>query len=67
MGHGLKIFGKCFGKPNLLKSKYGPPPFLRRTSTGLTVLVTYIDEIIITDTNSYGIHRLQDSLHASFV
>ena len=40
--------------------------FLHRSSDGITVLLVYVDDIIISGTNSGMITHLQASLHESF-
>lgn len=47
-------------------SPYDPSKFLHRTSTGIAVLLVYVDDIIIIGTNIAMIHQLHASLHQSF-
>lgn len=43
-----------------------PSMFLHRSSNGITVLLVYVDDIIISRTDSSMINHLQASLHESF-
>ena len=47
-------------------SSYDPSMFLHHASTGITILLVYVDDIIITGTDADMIHQLQASLHESF-
>eukprot|EP00268_Persea_americana_P067868 TRINITY_DN9389_c0_g1_i14.p1 TRINITY_DN9389_c0_g1~~TRINITY_DN9389_c0_g1_i14.p1 ORF type:complete len:382 (-),score=56.41 TRINITY_DN9389_c0_g1_i14:482-1627(-) len=47
-------------------SPYDPSMFLHHASTGITILLVYVDDIIITGTDADMIHQLQASLHESF-
>ena len=40
--------------------------FLHRSSNGITVILVYVDDIIISGTDSFMINNLQASLHESF-
>ncbi|RWR91574.1 Retrovirus-related Pol polyprotein from transposon TNT 1-94 [Cinnamomum micranthum f. kanehirae] len=48
------------------QSPYDPSLFLHHTSTGITILLVYVDDIIITGTDTATIQDLQISLHQSF-
>lgn len=47
-------------------SPYDPSMFLHHASTGITVLLVYVDDILITGTNTNMIHKIQASLHEFF-
>ena len=51
---------------NFSQSPYDPSIFLHCTSTGITALPIYVDDIIITATDTSMIKELQGSLHQSF-
>lgn len=51
---------------NFSQSPYDPSMFLHCTSTGITVLLVYADDIIITGMDITIIKELQGSLHQSF-
>ena len=51
---------------NFQRSQYDPSLFLRKTSHGITILLVYIDDIIITGDDPHNILQLQKSLHASY-
>ena len=53
-------------KLKFCQSQYDPSMFLHCTSTGITVLLVYVDDIIITGTDGAMINELQNSLHQSF-
>ena len=48
------------------QSPYDPSLFLKKTAQATTMLLVYVDDIIITGTHSNMIHRLQSSLQAAF-
>ena len=48
------------------QSPYNPSLFLQAASTGVTVLLVYVDDIIITDTDDGMIMSIQASLRDSF-
>ena len=48
------------------QSQYDSSLFLCKTSTGIVILLIYVDDIVITGTDSALIDRLQQHLHASF-
>ena len=48
------------------QSQYDSYLFLCKTSTGIVILLVYVDDIVITRTNSTLITRLQQHLQASF-
>ena len=48
------------------KSQYDSSLFLCKTATGIVILLVYVDDIIITRTDSTLITRLQQRLQASF-
>lgn len=48
------------------QSQYDPSLFLCKTSAGIVLLLVYVDDIVITETDSTLISRLQHHLHASF-
>eukprot|EP00268_Persea_americana_P042892 TRINITY_DN4297_c2_g1_i1.p2 TRINITY_DN4297_c2_g1~~TRINITY_DN4297_c2_g1_i1.p2 ORF type:complete len:165 (+),score=16.18 TRINITY_DN4297_c2_g1_i1:205-699(+) len=48
------------------QSPYDPSLFLHRTLDGITVLLVYVDDIIISGTDSSMIRQLQASLNESF-
>ena len=47
-------------------SQYDPSMFLHHASSGITVLLVYVDDIVITGPNAKMIHDLQASLHQTF-
>jgi hypothetical protein len=47
-------------------SKYDSSLFHCKTSMGIVLLLIYVDDIVITGTNSILITRLQQNLQASF-
>eukprot|EP00268_Persea_americana_P024866 TRINITY_DN24259_c0_g2_i1.p1 TRINITY_DN24259_c0_g2~~TRINITY_DN24259_c0_g2_i1.p1 ORF type:complete len:108 (-),score=12.16 TRINITY_DN24259_c0_g2_i1:185-508(-) len=42
-----------------IQSKNDPPMFLQRSSSGIPVLPVYVDDIIITQSDKYGIQYLK--------
>ena len=48
------------------QSPYDPSLFLHKSPSGITILLVYVDDIIITGTDSEMISKLQSSLHQSF-
>ena len=48
------------------QSQYDSSLFLCKTSTGIVILLIYVDDIVITGTDSVLIARLQQHLQASF-
>ena len=48
------------------QSPYDPSLFLNNTAQATTILLVYVDDIIITGTHSNMIHSLQSSLQAAF-
>lgn len=46
--------------------QYDPSMFLHHAPSGITVLLVYVDDIVITGPNAQMIHELQASLHRSF-
>lgn len=51
---------------DFLQSQYDLSLIFRKTSHGITILLVYIDDIIITGDDPNIILQLQKSLHASF-
>ncbi len=49
-----------------VQSQYDSSLFLRKTSTGIVLLLIYVDDIVITGTDSLLITQLQQHLHDSF-
>ncbi|XXG59644.1 hypothetical protein AAC387_Pa04g1693 [Persea americana] len=49
-----------------VQSPYDPSLFLNNTAQATTILLIYVDDIIITSTHSKLIHSLQSSLQAAF-
>ena len=47
-------------------SPYDPSMFLHHASKGITILLVYVDDVIITGPNADMIYQLQCSLHDSF-
>ena len=48
------------------QSQYDSSLFLCKTATGIVILLVYVDDIVITGTDSTLITRLQQRLQASF-
>lgn len=46
------------------QSQFDPSMFLQQTSAGVTILLDYVDDIIITRSDSLRITKLQDSLQS---
>ena len=40
--------------------------FLRKSSSGITVLLVYVDDIVITGSDMIGIQEIKDTLNSSF-
>lgn len=59
-------FWKTLVLTDFLQSQYDLSLFFRKTSHGITILLVYIDDIIITGDDPNIILQLQKSLHASF-
>jgi hypothetical protein len=51
---------------SFVQSQYDSSLFLCKTSTGLVLLLVYVDDIVITDTDSTLIAHLKQNLRASF-
>ncbi|CAL1376492.1 unnamed protein product [Linum trigynum] len=49
-----------------VQSQNDPSLFLRQTTTGLTVLLLYVDDMIITGSDHVGIQELKETLHQAF-
>ena len=48
------------------KSKYDNSVFYRNSSSGIILLVVYVDDIVITGSDSKGISSLKSFLHIQF-
>ncbi|CAL8997966.1 unnamed protein product [Prunus brigantina] len=48
------------------QSQYDSSLFLQRTSMGIVVLLVYVDDIVITDSDSEAISEVQTLLHSTF-
>eukprot|EP00268_Persea_americana_P067870 TRINITY_DN9389_c0_g1_i18.p1 TRINITY_DN9389_c0_g1~~TRINITY_DN9389_c0_g1_i18.p1 ORF type:complete len:262 (-),score=26.33 TRINITY_DN9389_c0_g1_i18:484-1269(-) len=64
--HGLKNSNNALSHLGFHPSSYDPSMFLHHASTRITILLVYVDDIIITGTDADMIHQLQASLHESF-
>ena len=59
-------FGQAVEKFGLQKSKYDHFVFYRNSSSGIILLVVYVDDIVITGSDSTGISSLKSFLHHQF-
>ncbi|RWR80118.1 Retrovirus-related Pol polyprotein from transposon TNT 1-94 [Cinnamomum micranthum f. kanehirae] len=62
----FKTFRDRLGTIDFTQSPYDPSLFLSHASTGFTVLLVYVDDVIITGTDDAMIKSLQASLRDSF-
>ena len=59
-------FGKTLHQLGFIQSTNDPFMFLHRSEKGITILLVYVDDIIITGSDNVGIQKLQASLNSSF-
>ena len=59
-------FNQAVEKFGLQKSKSDHSVFYRNSSSGIIVLVVYVDDIVITRSDSIGISSLKSFLHGQF-
>jgi len=62
----FEIFKSTLLRLSFVQSQYDSSLFLCKTSTGLVILLVYVDDIVITGTDSTLIGHLKQNLQASF-
>jgi len=48
------------------QSQYDPSLFIQRNSTGIVVLLVYVDDIVVTGSDREGISKIKELLHSCF-
>ena len=59
-------FNQAIETFDMQKSKYDHSVFYRNSSSGIILLVVYVDDIVITGSDSKGILSLKSFLHSQF-
>ena len=59
-------FSQAVEKFGMQKSKLDRSVFYRNSSSGIILLVVYVDDIVITESDSKGILSLKSFLHCQF-
>ena len=59
-------FSQAIEEFGMQKSKFGHSVFYRNSSSGIILLVVYVDDIVITGSDSKGISSLKSFLHSQF-
>ncbi|KAH9660146.1 protein kinase domain-containing protein [Citrus sinensis] len=59
-------FGQILHQLGFHQSSNDPSMFIRRSAAGIIILLVYVDDIIITGTDTSGIQQFKESLHSYF-
>nr|KYP61338.1 hypothetical protein KK1_015825 [Cajanus cajan] len=51
---------------SFIQSKYDSSLFIQRTSKGIVILLVYVDDIVVTDSDQEAIATIKKLLHSTF-